>query len=252
MRNADRAQPGSVYLVGGGPGDPGLITVRGLALLRTAAVIVHDRLIPRALLHEAAAASEVIDVSKVRGRRSKSQRQINDLLVQHARQGRGVVRLKGGDPFIFGRGREELEACCAAGLPVFVVPGVTSATSVPAAAGVPLTHRGRSRTFAVITGESDPELGPYEIPYAALVQFDTLVILMGLLRLPEITAELVAAGLAAQTPAVGIQSGWTDMQRVVTGTAGTIAERVRAAGLTSPVVTVIGQVAEFADVHTAG
>jgi uroporphyrin-III C-methyltransferase len=233
---------GTVYLIGAGPGDPGLITVRGLRALRAADVVVHDRLVARELLDEVRDGAEVIDVGKYPGFQRQPQAQINALLIDRAEQGLDVARLKGGDPFVFGRGAEEAAACQAAGVPVIVVPGVTSAGAVPAAAGIPLTHRGLARSYAVITGQTDPALGEADIPYAALVDIDTVVILMGRSNLEEITTGLVVAGRQANTPAACVEMGTTPQQRVVTGTLGTIAPLAAAAGLAAPVVTVVGEV----------
>jgi uroporphyrin-III C-methyltransferase len=240
------AKVGTVYLVGAGPGDPGLITVRGLRALRAADVVLHDRLVAAELLAEVRAGAEVLDVSKYPGFQKYTQAEINALLVARARAGLCVVRLKGGDPFVFGRGGAELLACRAAGVACVVIPGVTSATAVPAAAGIPVTHRGIGRSFAVITGEIDRQFGEAENAYASLAQLDTIVLMMGLGRLAEFTDGLLDAGRAPDTPAACIESGWTAQERVVVGTLATIAERVSEARLRAPVVTVIGAVAEFA------
>lgn len=241
-----RAVPGTVYLIGAGPGDPDLITVRGLRLLQQADVVFHDHLIAMELLDEVRPGAEVIDVGKRPGYRRYEQEEINEMLVSRARQGLVVARLKGGDPFVFGRGGEELLACEAERVPAVVVPGITSATAVPAAAGVPVTHRGLSRCFAVVTAVADPTLGDAHLPFEALSQIDTVVILMGLSALPEVAGRLIESGRAPGTPAVCIQAGWTPDQQVVTGTLATIAGRVTAAGLRSPVTTVVGEVAAFA------
>ncbi|MBA3258755.1 MAG: uroporphyrinogen-III C-methyltransferase, partial [Gemmatimonadales bacterium] len=198
-RVAAATPAGTVHLVGGGPGDPGLITARGLELLRRADVVVHDRLIGPELLHEARAGAELVDVGKGPGHAALSQEEINALLVERARHGREVVRLKGGDPFVFGRGSEELAACREAGVEVAVVPGVSSAIAGPAAAGIPVTARGIARSFAVVTGhQAGPEnegpngaSGPDVGPLAAV---DTIVILMGRAALGGLAARLIAAG----------------------------------------------------------
>jgi uroporphyrin-III C-methyltransferase len=247
---AGRKSPGVVHLVGGGPGDPGLITSRGLELVRTADVVIHDRLIGPELLREARTDAELIDVGKGPAHAPFSQSRINRLLVSHARRGRTVVRLKGGDPFVFGRGSEEAAACREAGVPVYVVPGVTSAVAGPAAAGIPVTARGLARSFAVVTAHTAAPGG--ELPdLTGLAAVDTLVVLMGRAGLPGLTAQLVAAGRAADTPAACIQSATTPAQRVTRATLGTIAEAADRDGLENPVVTVIGAVAALGDAALA-
>jgi uroporphyrinogen III methyltransferase/synthase len=236
------SEPGRVYLVGAGPGDPGLITVTGLQRLKEADVVVYDRLVGEALLKEARADAEVIFVGKVAGE-SHDQEAINRLLVEKASEGKSVVRLKGGDPFVFGRGGEEAEALRAAGIPFEVVPGVTSAVAVPAYAGIPVTHRGLASTFAVITGHEDPEKPESSIDWAKLATaVDTLVFLMGTKTLPEIVEKLVANGRASDTPVAVIRWGTTPEQRTVVGTLADIAARVEDAGITPPAITVVGEV----------
>jgi uroporphyrinogen III methyltransferase/synthase len=231
-----------VYLVGAGPGDPGLITVAGLERLKEADVIVYDRLVNEALLKEARADAELIFVGKVAGE-SHDQEAINRLLIEKAREGKRVVRLKGGDPFIFGRGGEEAEALREAGVPFEGVPGVTSAVAVPAYAGIPVTHRGLASTFAVITGHEHPEKPESSIDWAKLATaVDTLVFLMGTKTLPEIVEKLVANGRAAETPVAVIRWGTTPEQRTVVGTLADIAARVEEAGITPPAITVVGEV----------
>ncbi len=232
-------EPGTVDLVGGGPGDPGLITARGLELLRHADVVVHDRLIGSELLAEARAGAVLIDVGKGPGHAAYSQEEINRLLIQHAEAGLAVVRLKGGDPFVFGRGSEEAAACEEAGVPVRVVPGVTSAISAPAAAGIPVTARGVARSFAVVTAQQAGGLGDL----SGLAGIDTLVVLMGRAHLPAIAAQLIAAGRDPATPAACIQSATTADQRVTRAALSNIAEAADRDGLEAPVVTVIGAVA---------
>jgi uroporphyrin-III C-methyltransferase len=234
--------------VGGGPGDVELMTVRALRLLREADVVVHDRLAPRRALAEARPGAQLVDVGKVPGHHAVPQEQINELLVRHARAGRFVVRLKGGDPYLFGRGGEEVEACRAAGVPVEVVPGVSSAFAVPAAAGVPVTHRGLSRSVTVLTGHDDLE--PAKL--AALATLGgTVVVLMGVSRIPSLTAGLLAAGMPADLPVAVVERGWTDEQRTTVGDLAGIAEAVRARGVRSPAVIVVGAVAGLADDPTA-
>jgi uroporphyrin-III C-methyltransferase len=243
--------PGTVYLVGAGPGDPELITVRGLRILRAADVVLHDNLIAAELLDELRPAAEILDVGKRPGYKRYEQEEINDLLVDRARRGLVVVRLKGGDPFVFGRGGEEVLACREAGIPVCVIPGVTSAFAVPAAAGIPVTHRGLSRTCAIVTAVADPRLGDAHLPYDSLARIDTVVILMGLSALAEVAAQLIDAGRTPDTPVACVQAGWTPQQRVILGTLSTIGDRVEAAGLRSPVTTIVGEVARFAETATA-
>jgi uroporphyrin-III C-methyltransferase len=247
LMTGSRKEPGAVHLVGGGPGDPGLITSRGLALLRSADVVVHDRLIGPELLGEARADAELVDVGKGPGHAPYSQAEINALLVRRARQGRVVVRLKGGDPFVFGRGSEEAAACREAGVPVYVVPGVSSALAGPAAVGIPVTARGLARSFAVVTGHGAEPDG--QVPdMAGLAGVDTLVVLMGLANLAALAGQLLAAGRDAATPAACIQSATTPEQRVTRATLGTIAEAAERDGLRSPVVIVVGAVAALGDV----
>lgn len=226
---------GRVWLVGGGPGDTGLITARGRTVLAQADVVVIDRLGPRALLHELSPDVEVIDVGKTSGNHPVPQHEINALLVQHALAGRDVVRLKGGDPYVFGRGGEELAACHAAGIEVEVVPGVTSAVSVPAAAGIPVTHRGVARGFSVLTGHD----GAADVPGGP---DHTLVLLMGVTRLAETADALVTADRPADTPVALVEDGFGPRQRVTVGTLADIAERAAAVGVRPPAVIVVGAV----------
>lgn len=229
------ARPGRVALVGGGPGDAGLITVRGRRLLAAAHVVVVDRLAPRSLLAGLGDDVEVVDVGKTSGHHPVPQDEITALLVRHALAGRDVVRLKGGDPYVFGRGGEELDACRAAGIKVEVVPGVTSAVSVPAAAGIPVTHRGLARGFSVLTGHDDVGQVPGGTDH-------TLVLLMGVTRLADTARALVAAGRPADTPAAVVEDGFGARQRTTVGTLSDIADRARAVGVQAPAVTVVGDV----------
>jgi uroporphyrin-III C-methyltransferase len=247
-----RREPGTVDLVGGGPGDPGLITVRGLELLRRADVVVHDRLIGAELLQEARPDAVLVDVGKGPGHAPYSQAEINRLLIDYASSGQAVVRLKGGDPFVFGRGSEEVAACGGAGIPVRVVPGVTSAVAAPAAAGIPLTARGVAQSFTVVTGQSAGGIDLPVLPGLPVPSLDgsgqalpehTLVILMGRANLAALTARLIAEGRDPSTPAACIQSATTAEQRVTRATLATIADAAERDGLESPVVTVIGAVA---------
>ncbi len=240
---------GVVYLIGAGPGDPGLITVAGLDRIREADVIVYDRLISDRLLDYAREDAELIYVGNIPAQFSGAtgtphdQDAINQTLVDRAREGRRVVRLKGGDPFVFGRGGEEAEALRAAGIPFEIVPGVTSAVAVPAYAGIPVTHRGVAASFAVITGHEEPGKPESAIDWPHLATaVDTLVFLMGVKNLPDIVANLVANGRHRATPVAVIRWGTTPEQITVTGTLADIAERVASAGLTPPAVTVVGEV----------
>jgi uroporphyrin-III C-methyltransferase len=247
-RRPDAHQPaphqGSVVLVGGGPGDPGLITVAGLAAVRGADVVVTDRLAPLSVLDEAPAHALVIDVAKIPRGAFTSQERINALLIEHARAGRRVVRLKGGDPFVFGRGGEEWQACAEAGLPVEVIPGVSSALAAPALAGVPLTHRTLTQGFTVVSGHLPPGDPGSTLDWGALARSGTtLVVLMGIATLPAITAELVAQGLPPTTPALTVTEAGLPGQRSVSGTVADIAATGEAAAVRSPAVTVIGPVA---------
>lgn len=240
---------GTVFFVGAGPGDPGLITVKGLALMRQAQVILHDRLVSRELLDYAHPRAEVIDVGKTPGSGKNPQASINRLLVEKARAGKSVVRLKGGDPFLFGRGWEECQACQDAGISYAVIPGVSSALAVPATAGIPVTHRDISRSLAVVTASFMAGTTESPLDYQALARIDTVVILMGRAALREVCQRLMAAGRSKDTPVAAIQQGTTPHQRTVTATLETIAEA--AADLQSPMLTVVGDVAGFARVPAA-
>lgn len=230
---------GTVYLVGAGPGDPELITVRGHRLLRQADVVLYDRLVHPELVDLARPSADRIYVGKAPREHTCTQGEINALLVARARQGDVVVRLKGGDPFVFGRGGEEAQALHEAGVPFEVVPGLTSAVSVPAYAGIPVTHRGVSSAFTVVTGHTC-EHGSSDVDWDALAGSGTLVILMGLGRLPRIARTLVDAGRSPETPVAVIQSGSTEQQEVVRGTLADI--DARAAHLQPPATIVVGDV----------
>ena len=234
---------GIVYLVGAGPGDPGLITVRGLRLLRQADVVVYDRLANPRLLDEAADGADLIDAGKAPGDQRLTQQQTNALLVELGRQGKSVVRLKGGDPFVFGRGGEEAEALAEANVPFEVVPGVTSAVAVPAYAGIPVTHRAVSSSVAIVTGNEDPTKPEGSLDWPALAKSaDTLVILMGIGNLPRIVQAMRDGGLPHDRPVALIQQGTGPRQRTVVGTLDTIAEQAENANLKPPVVAVVGEV----------
>ena len=230
----------TVYLVGAGPGDPGLITRRGAALLAATDVVVYDRLASSALLDLAPPAAERVDVGKAPGRAAMTQDDINALLVDRGRDGLHVVRLKGGDPFVFGRGGEEAEALIDAGVPFEVVPGITSAIAAPAYAGIPVTHRKVSTHVTIVTGHEDPTKGSTDVDWRALAAAGgTLVILMGAARLAEIVDQLVEGGLAPSTPAAAVRWGTRPEQRTVRATLATIAT----AGVEAPSAIVIGDVA---------
>lgn len=235
LRHRTHHPEGFVALVGAGPGDPGLLTSSGRRLLGQADVVVTDRLAPQALLSELAPDVEVIDVGKMPDHHPIPQNQINALLIDRARAGKIVVRLKGGDPYVFGRGGEELIACRAAGVRVEVVPGVTSAIAVAAAAGIPVTHRGVARGFSVVTAHEEiaelPRRGDH-----------TIVLLMGVKRLATTTAEMIAAGHDGQTPAAVIERGFHPDQRVTMGTLSTIAQQIARIDARPPAITVIGDV----------
>ncbi|HLU71531.1 MAG TPA: uroporphyrinogen-III C-methyltransferase [Nonomuraea sp.] len=239
----NRTKPVGVALVGGGPGDPGLITVRGRQLLAQADVVVADRLAPRALLDELAPDVELIDAAKVPYGRSLSQDRINELLVERAREGKFVVRLKGGDPFVFGRGGEEMIACAQAGIPVLVVPGITSAVSVPAAADVPVTHRGVSQEFHVISVHVPPGDPRSTVDWPAMARSrGTLVLMMAVERLPAVAEALIRYGRPPETPVMVVQDGTLPTQRAVTASLSTVADRVSAAGIRPPAIVVVGDV----------
>ncbi|GII79023.1 uroporphyrinogen-III C-methyltransferase [Sphaerisporangium rufum] len=239
----ERSRPVGVALVGGGPGDPGLITVRGRQLLAQADVVIADRLAPRALLDELAPDVELIDAAKIPYGRYLAQERINELLVEHARRGKFVVRLKGGDPFVFGRGGEEMLACARAGVPVTVVPGVTSAVAVPGAAGVPVTHRGVSQEFHVISVHVAPDDPRSTVDWTALARAQgTLVLLMAVERIAAIADRLQRDGRSPETPVIVVQDGTLPTQRVLYADLATVAERVSAAGTRPPAIVVVGDV----------
>ena len=254
---ATRPGPGRVALVGGGPGDPELITVRGRRLLAEADVVVVDRLAPRVLLDELPPGVEVVDVGKAPHGTGPTQAEISAVLVDRARRGLRVVRLKGGDPFVLGRGGEEVLACVAAGVPVEVVAGVSSVLAGPAAAGIPVTHRGVAADFAVVSGHLEPTADPTRpgstVDWQALADGPaTLVLLMGLDRLGAVAAELVKRGRPADTPVAVVRRATLPDQQVLVGPLGTIAAQVTAAGLRPPAVVVIGDVVGLRDTLWGG
>jgi uroporphyrin-III C-methyltransferase/precorrin-2 dehydrogenase/sirohydrochlorin ferrochelatase len=249
-RIADRAsrtpaggRTGSVVLVGGGPGDPELITVRGHRAIAQADVVIADHLAPLSLLASLPTDVEVIDASKLPRGRSMAQEQINALLIEHALAGRRVARLKGGDPFVFGRGMEELEACVAAGVPVEVVPGVTSAIGVPGLAGIPVTHRGLTHEFVVVSGHVPPGHPQSLVDWAAIGRLrGTVVVLMGVDTAPAIAAALIENGRAPETPVAVVADGAMPTQRTVRTTLAGLGATMAEAGIRPPAVWVVGEV----------
>lgn len=249
---ADRSgDPGDVLregvaLVGGGPGDPELITVRGRRLLAHADVVVADRLAPPELLAELGPHVEIIDAAKIPYGRAMAQEAINNVLIERAKAGKFVVRLKGGDPFVFARGYEEVIACAEAGVPVTVVPGVTSAIAVPALAGVPVTHRHVTHEFVVVSGHVAPDHPESLVNWDALAAMSgTIVLLMAVERIELFAGALLAGGRPADTPVMVVQHGTTAAQRTVRATLTDVGERVRSEGIRPPAIIVIGPVAGF-------
>jgi uroporphyrinogen III methyltransferase / synthase len=251
---------GKAYLVGAGPGDPGLLTARALELIAAADVILYDRLIPATALDGARADAELLFVGKEGGGPSVPQEQTQALMIERARGGHTVVRLKGGDPFVFGRGGEEALALRAAGIPFEVVPGVTAGVAASAYAGIPVTHRGLARAVALVTGQTREDAGDGgaspegeredegAIDWQALAAFPgTLVLYMGVRRLERIAAALIAAGRPGSQPAAVVEAGTLPRQRTVTGTLETIAELARGADVRAPSITVVGPVAELGE-----
>lgn len=233
------AQRGTVYLVGAGPGDPELITLRGLRLIQQVDVIIHDRLIPTELLNHARPDATIINVGKTPNQPSPSQDDINALMIEHANVNRSVVRLKGGDPFVFGRGGEELLACHAADIPCEIVPGITSPIAAPAAVNIPVTHREIARSFAVVTATTQDGSLDKNLDFTALAKIDTLIILMGIHNLPDITARLIAAGKDPQTPSACIASATTPNQHHVIAPLRDIGNAATTANIQPPAVTII-------------
>jgi uroporphyrin-III C-methyltransferase/precorrin-2 dehydrogenase/sirohydrochlorin ferrochelatase len=241
--SADPVLPG-VALVGGGPGDPELITVRGRRLLSRAQVVVADRLGPRDLIEELGPDVEVIDASKIPYGRAMAQQRINELLVEHARAGRFVVRLKGGDPFVYGRGFEEVQACARAGVPVTVVPGITSAFAAPAVAGIPVSHRGVAHEIVVVSGHVAPDDPRSLVDWQALGRMrGTIVLMMAVERIAQFAAALIEYGRSPDTPVGVIQDGTTRIQRTLRATLGTVAVQVKEQEISPPAIIVIGPVA---------
>jgi len=239
----NRTKPVGVALVGGGPGDPGLITVRGRQLLAQADVVVADRLAPQPLLDELSPDVELIDAAKIPYGRYMAQERINELLIDRAKQGKFVVRLKGGDPFVFGRGGEEMLACAREGIPVIVVPGITSPIAVPAAANVPVTHRGVSQEFHVISVHVPPGDERSTVDWPNLARSSgTLVLMMAVERIGVITEALIRDGRSPETPVMVVQDGTLPTQRALYATLSTVAERVSAAGIRPPAIVIVGDV----------
>ncbi|MEU9391405.1 uroporphyrinogen-III C-methyltransferase [Streptomyces sp. NPDC048324] len=238
-----RTRTPGVALVGGGPGDPDLITVRGRRLLAEADVVITDHLGPRDLLAELSPGVEVIDAAKLPFGRFMAQEAINDALIEHAKQGKSVVRLKGGDPFVYGRGMEEVNALAEAGIPCTVVPGISSSISVPGAAGIPVTHRGVAHEFTVVSGHIAPDDERSLVDWPSLAKLTgTLVILMGVKTIGKVAETLIAHGKSPDTPVALIQEGTTAAQRRVDATLATVAETVVAQEVRSPAVIVVGAV----------
>jgi uroporphyrin-III C-methyltransferase/precorrin-2 dehydrogenase/sirohydrochlorin ferrochelatase len=255
LESAPPAEPEhrGVALVGAGPGDPELITVKGRRLLAAADVVVADHLAPGLLLGELRPEVEFVDAAKIPYGPQKAQEEINRILVERALEGKFVVRLKGGDPFVFGRGGEEAIACAEAGVPVLVVPGVTSSIAAPALAGIPVTHRGVAHEFTVVSGHLAPDSPASLVEWPALGRLrGTIVVLMGLKNLPAIAERLIAEGRPADTPVAVIQEGSTDHQRSLRSTLAAVAADTVAAGLRSPVVVVIGAVVDAGVIPSAG
>jgi uroporphyrinogen III methyltransferase/synthase len=241
-----KLRKGKVYLVGAGPGDPGLMTVKGLDCLRRADVVIYDRLVDESILHEAHSEAEKIYVGKAASHHTLGQEMINDLLIQKAREGRMVVRLKGGDPFVLGRGGEEAGVLAANQIPFEVVPGVSSAVAVPAYAGIPVTHRGVASSFTVVTGHKASDRGEPSIAWDKLATgTDTLVILMGIGNLAHVVDQLIKNNKPPSTPVAVITHGTTGRQRCVAGTLQDIVAKVNSEDLKPPSVVVVGNVVQL-------
>ncbi|UCG83017.1 MAG: uroporphyrinogen-III C-methyltransferase, partial [Dehalococcoidia bacterium] len=239
---------GKVYLVGAGPGDPELLTLKGAMCLAEAEVVVYDRLVDEQILQNVSASAEMIYVGKSADQHTLSQSEINQLLVDKAGEGKKVVRLKGGDPFLLGRGGEEAEALVQAAIPFEVVPGVSAATAVPAYAGIPVTHRSMASSMAVITGHEDPTKESSSIHWEKLAtSVDTLVFLMGVGHLGQIAEELISNGRSAATPVAVIRNGTGPHQQTLVSTLGEVADEAAAAGFTPPAVIVVGDVVGLRD-----
>ncbi len=242
IRTSDEAKRGTVYLVGAGPGDPGLLTLRAHDLLASCDVLIYDYLVDPEVMQFAPPHAERIYVGKVGGGRHTPQTEINLLLINQAREGKRVVRLKGGDPFLFARGGEEAEALYEAGIHFEIVPGVSSALAVPAYAGIPLTHREVSSSVAILTGVSAGDVDDISSALADLSRADTIVVLMGVANLGLIADDLMASGRDPQTPAAIVRWGTYETQQTVTGTLQSIADDAESSGMRPPGVIIIGEV----------
>jgi uroporphyrin-III C-methyltransferase len=237
---------GKVYLVGAGPGDPGLMTLKGKGILECADVVVYDALVSPAILQMVNPQAEKIDAGKRRGRHSKLQPETTQILIDKARDNAIVVRLKGGDPFVFGRGGEEMEDICAAGVPVEVVPGITSGIAAPAYAGIPVTHRSYSSSVTFVTGHEAAGKYRPQVDWEAIAKgSETIVIYMGIHNLPHITAQLQAGGLDAATPIALIRWGTRPEQEELVATLATIVERVAQTGFAAPAIAIVGKIINF-------
>ena len=237
------ANIGTVYLVGAGPGDPGLITVKGLDALRRADVVVYDRLAPAELLANAREDAELISAAKAPGTVALTQTEINELLVERALFGQNVCRLKGGDPFVFGRGGEEAIALAEAGVPFIVIPGITSAIGAAAYAGIPVTHRGIASSVTVVTGSEFEKSRKSGVDWQAIAKINgTIVILMGASRMGEIASELIACGRSPSEPTAAVHRGTSSNQQTVVGTLSDIDSKVKVAGLGAPIAMIVGDV----------
>ena len=241
-----KAKTGKVYLVGSGPGDLGLLTLRALRLLKKADAVVYDRLVSKAIIRQIPSKTKKIYVGKSSDRHEVPQETINKLIVEEASKGRNVVRLKGGDPFIFGRGGEEAQALHRAGVQFEIVPGISSASAVPAYAGIPLTHRDYASSTAIVTGHEGWGKGGKPVDWEGLARSaDTIVILMGVSTLPSIIEAVIRGGRDRETPVAVIENGTNRNQRVTTGTLSDIVERAETAGVKPPAVVVIGEVVKL-------
>lgn len=246
MKNMNKkTKSGKVYIIGAGPGDAGLITLKAVESLRLADVVIYDNLVNEELLKYAPGRARFIYAGKKGGDHTLSQDKINELLAKEALAGNTVARLKGGDPFIFGRGGEEAEVLAAYGVPFEVIPGVTSAIAVPAYAGIPLTHRGLTSTVAFITGHEDPAKEKSEIDWQALAGIGTLVFLMGVKNIAQITESLMAHGKSPQTPAALIRRGTTPQQEIIAAPLADIAALAQAAAFAAPAILVVGKVVDL-------
>jgi len=243
----EKTKPGKVFIIGAGPGDAGLITIKAVECLRLADVVVYDNLVNEELLKYAPAHARFIYAGKKGGDHTLSQDKINELLAREALEGHTVARLKGGDPFIFGRGGEEAEVLVEQGVPFEVIPGVTSAIAVPAYAGIPLTHRGLTSTVAFVTGHEDPTKDKSDIDWQALTGIGTLVFLMGVKNIGQITEALISHGKSPDTPAALIRRGTTAQQKIITGTLATIVEIAQANHFKPPAILVVGPVVDLRD-----